>query len=62
MSKSDKFLQLIKIKNLQRYVDKVYEKEGLTEEVLVKQAEINSLRHEYDVSDESKRVFGKFVQ
>ena len=62
MSKSDKFLQLIKIKNLQRYVDKVYEKEGLTEEVLVKQAEINSLRREYDVSDESKRVFGKFVQ
>lgn len=57
-----KFFHKIQINNRQHYVDKLYEKEGLSEEVLNKQVEVNSLRHEYDISDESKRVYDRFVQ
>ena len=46
----------------QEIVNQLYEKWGLTDEILDLQVEINSLRHEYDLVDESEIVYDKFVQ
>lgn len=46
----------------QKEVDELYEKEGLTDEVLDKQIAINKLRHEYDIVDETELIFEEFVQ
>ena len=62
LDEAKNYLRMIQIKNLQRYVDKEYKKHGLTEEVLLKQVEVNRLRHEHDISDKSNRVHEEFVQ
>lgn len=46
----------------QKELDELYEKEGLTDEVLDKQIAINKLRHEYDIVDENELVFEDYVQ
>lgn len=51
-----------KLAKMQEEVDKLYEKHGLTDDVLDKQLEINRLRHKYDISDESNRIHGNYVQ
>lgn len=51
-----------KLRKKQDEVDKLYEKEGLTDEVLDKQIEINKLRHKHNISDKSNRVYDDFVQ
>ncbi len=52
----------VQIKNRQRVVDKKFAEDGLTDEVLDLQLEVNMLRHEYDIADKSKLVFEDFVQ
>lgn len=52
----------VHLRNQQRTVDKKYAEDGLTDEVLDKQIEINRLRHEHDIVDESERVYEDFVQ
>ena len=51
-----------KLKEMQKIVDKKYETEGLTDEVLEKQLEINKLRHELDIPDPDKKVYENYVQ
>ena len=46
----------------QKEVDELYEKHGLTDEVLDKQIAINKLRHAHDISDKSNRINKKYVQ
>lgn len=55
-------IKKVNLRNRQRELNKQFEKEGLTEEVLIKQAEINSERHELDLVDEDELVFENFVQ
>lgn len=62
MDKAKRFLKIIQIKNKQRIVDKKYEKEGLSDEVLEAQIEINKLRHEHDIPDSNNFVYEKYVQ
>lgn len=62
MDKAKRFLKIIQIKNKQRVVNKKYEKEGATEEVLEAQLEINALRREHDIPDTNHFVYEKFVQ
>lgn len=59
---SIKFIKKTNLRNKQREVDKLYEKEGLTDEVLEKQIEINKERHKHDLPDENEFVYEKFVQ
>lgn len=47
---------------MQKKVDELYIKDGLTDEVLDKQIEINKLRHQHDISDKSNRIQGTYVQ
>lgn len=46
----------------QKELDKLYEKDGLTDEVLDKQIEINRLRHAHDIPDETEKVHEDYVQ
>jgi len=62
MDKAKRFLKIIQIKNKQRIVDKKYEKEGLSDEVLEAQIEVNALRHEHDIPDSNNFVYEEYVQ
>ena len=62
MDKAKRFLKIIQIKNKQRIVDKKYEKEGLSDEVLEAQIEVNKLRHELDIPDINNFVYEEYVQ
>ena len=45
-----------KLNDMQDEINESYEQEGLTDEVLDKQIELNAMRHELDVTDERKVV------
>lgn len=60
--KAEKYLKKIQLKNRQRVINKKYKKEGLTDEILEKQVELNQLRHELDISDSSKKIYDNYVQ
>lgn len=60
--KKERFLKQIQLKNKQRAIDKQYAKEGLSDEVLDAQIELNQLRNELDIPDESNFIFENFVQ
>lgn len=46
----------------QQIVNQLYETDGLTDEVLNMQVDINAMRHEYDLVDESELIYDKYVQ
>ena len=56
------FIKKIQFKNKQRAINKEYEKNGLTDEVLDAQIELNKLRNEHDIADEKQYVHKKYVQ
>ena len=62
MDKGKKFLKIIQLKNRQRVLNRKFANEGLTDEVLREQLEINDLRNKYDIPDASNTVFDKYVQ
>lgn len=51
-----------KLAERQKLLDKKYAEEGLTNEVFEEQLEINQLRHEHDIPDETKFLHKEFVQ
>ena len=62
MNKLSKFVKRIQFRNRQRAINKQYEREGLTDEVLDAQVALNMERHEHDISDETKKVYKNYVQ
>lgn len=52
----------VKLETMQELCDELYEKDGLTDEVLDLQVKINELRHEHDISDERHRIYENWVQ
>jgi hypothetical protein len=63
------FMENIHKKNVNRVlnkkqaeVDELYASEGLSDRVLEKQAEINRIRHEKDITDKSHVIHETFVQ
>ena len=55
-------MKRVQFRNRQRAINKQYEREGLTDEVLDAQVALNMERHEHDISDETKRIHDKYVQ
>ena len=49
-------------KEEQEKINKLYEKHGLTDEVLELQVELNQKRNKENIVDESKTVHKKYVQ
>ena len=62
LDKAKLYFKKIQLKNKQRAIDKQYEKEGLTDEVLAAQVEINQLRNELDIPDSNNVVYDEYVQ
>ena len=54
------------MKNKQRQINEMFEEEGLTDEILKKQLEVNKERHELDIHDPNEVVYtdddNEFVQ
>lgn len=46
----------------QEELNRKYAAEGLTDEILDEQVQLNQLRNEYDIVDESELVYENFVQ
>lgn len=51
-----------KLAEIQKKIDAIYEKEGLTDRVLDLQIELNSLRHVNDIPDENNIEDTGYVQ
>lgn len=60
--KIKRYLKKIGLKNRQKRINKKYEKEGLTDEILKEQLEINKLRNELNIPDDNEKVYEDFVQ
>lgn len=60
--KAKKFLQKIQLKNKQRIINKQFQKEGLTDDVLEAQIKLNQFKHENDITDSNEIVYKEYVQ
>ena len=50
------------VDKIQKELDKKYEEEGLTPEILELQIRLNKIRHISDISDETKQTHEGYVQ
>lgn len=57
-----KSIKNFQLNRKQKKIKKLCEKEGLTDEVLEAQVEINTLRNELDIPDSNEIIYDKFVQ
>ena len=55
-------LEEIKLRNRQRYINKMFEEEGLTNQVLNEQIKINKKRNELNLTDKSETIHKDYVQ
>ena len=63
MEPDERYIESIRLQNKQRYVNKMFEEEGLTNKVLNEQLEINRKRNELDIHDPNEELDDeKFVQ
>lgn len=65
--KCDNFLKKINLSNKQKQINRMFEEEGLTDEILKKQIDLNKERHELDIHDPTETVYvddenNEFVQ
>ena len=51
-----------KLDKQQKEVDKLYAEQGVTDEVLTKQTEINRIRNKESITDKKQRIYENFVQ
>ena len=58
----DTMLEEIKLRNRQRYINKMFEEEGLTNRVLNEQIKINKKRNELNITDKSETIHKDYVQ
>ena len=54
--KCDNFLKKISLSNKQKQINDMFEEEGLTDEILKKQIEVNKKRNEHDIHDPSEVI------
>ena len=62
LDNAKKFLHKIQLKNKQRVLNKQFEEEGLSDELLKQQVELNRKRNELDIPDESEFIYENYVQ
>ena len=62
IDKATTYFRKIQLKNKQRHIDKTLAKQGLTDELLLEQVELNRLRNKYNISDESTKTYEDYVQ
>ena len=52
----------LKLNLQQKIINHKIKKEGLTDDILTKQLQINKQRNEHNITDKSKRIYKEFVQ
>ena len=57
-----KQIRKFKLNRKQKKIDKLYEQDGLTDEVLDMQLEVNMMRNKLDISDPKQRVYKGYCQ
>ena len=62
MDKAKRCYWKIALRNKQRALNKKFEKEGLSDELLDEQLKVNKKRNELNISDDTQCVFENFVQ
>lgn len=62
MDENERYRLKLHLKNQQRTLNERYAEEGLTDEILDKQIELNKVRNEFDIPDEFESVYEDFVQ
>lgn len=62
MEPDELYIEDLKLRNKQRYVNRMFEEEGLTDRVLREQLEINKRRNELDLHDSTEEINDEFVQ
>lgn len=56
------FIKKVNLRNRQRYINRKYAKEGLTDEILDLQVQLNKERNELDIMDPTEEIVDGFVQ
>jgi len=62
MEDDEKYIESLRLQNKQQAVNEMFEEEGLTDEILIEQVELNKKRHECDVHDPNEETYEKYVQ
>lgn len=62
MEPDERYIESIRLQNKQRYVNKMFEEEGLTNKVLNEQIKINKKRNELNLTDKSEVIHKGYVQ
>lgn len=56
-SLNENFLQRVNLSNRQKEINSMFEEEGLTDEILKKQIELNKERNRLDINDPSETLY-----
>ncbi len=63
MEDDERYIESLRLQSRQKQINKMFEEEGLTDEILKEQLEINRKRNELDIHDPNHEVNDdKFVQ
>lgn len=62
MENDEKYIEDLRLQSKQKQVNEMFEEEGLTDEILKEQLEINRKRNELDIHDPNETVYDDFVQ
>jgi len=63
MEDDERYIEDLRLQSRQKAINRMFEEEGLTDEILNEQLEINKRRHELDIHDPNEEITeDKFVQ
>ena len=62
MDDDERYIENLRLQSRQKQINKMFEEEGLTDEILKEQLEINKRRHELDIHDPTEEIDDNFVQ
>lgn len=54
---NEDFIKRVNLSNRQKDINRMFEEEGLTDEILKKQIELNKERHRLDIHDPTETVY-----
>ena len=62
MEDDERYIENLRLQSRQKAINRMFEEEGLTDEILKEQLEVNRKRNELDIHDPNHEVNDKYVQ
>ena len=62
MEDDERYIENLRLQSRQKQINNMFEEEGLTDEILKEQIELNKRRNELDIHDPNHEVNERFVQ